>query len=339
MASQITKFNVGLFMTCGIGLALVAVIWLGVSHVFDKGRNYVTYFDESVQGLDVDSPVKYRGVHIGRVVSITVAPDSKVIEVKLEIEAGHELPVDIIAQLKAVGITGSMFVELDRRKPEEEGFIPSRSDFALPEQVVPSKPSNISELLKGIDDVFKNIESLDLEGISEKTKDALDNFNLAISEANVKGISAGIESSLESARGILNDRRWNDIIASVEGATQNLNSLMAKADKIMTTGQRTLHQVETVVADKQATVRSAVENFRRAMENANLFLEKGTSLFRGTEDSISHLERRLLVVLQNLEKASENLNRLTELLADQPSQLIFGEPPVPRKVEPEVQGK
>ena len=81
MASQRTKFALGLFVTCGIGIACFAIIGLGVSKFFEKGRYYATYFNESVQGLDVDSPVKYRGVSIGRVEGITVAPDAKLIQV------------------------------------------------------------------------------------------------------------------------------------------------------------------------------------------------------------------------------------------------------------------
>ena len=72
MASQKTKFAVGLFLVGGISVALVALIWLGVTRFFEKGHFYVTYFNESVQGLEKDGPVKYRGVTIGRVESISV---------------------------------------------------------------------------------------------------------------------------------------------------------------------------------------------------------------------------------------------------------------------------
>jgi len=88
--------------------------------------------------------------------------------------------------------------------------------------------------------------------------------------------------------------------------------------------------------DKQATIKAAIEDFKLAMENANIFLEKGSSLVSATDDSLAHLKRHLLVIAQNLEKASDNLNRVVELLADQPSQLLFGEPPSPRIVEPET---
>ena len=67
MATLKTKFMVGLFVVTGFSFAVVAVVWLGMSNYFEKGQYYVAYFDESVQGLDKDSPVKYRGVTIGSV--------------------------------------------------------------------------------------------------------------------------------------------------------------------------------------------------------------------------------------------------------------------------------
>ena len=257
MASTKTKFAVGLFVAGGISIALLAIIWLGLTRYFEKGQYYVTYFNESVQGLDKDSPVKYRGVTIGRVEKIGVAPDSKLIEVVLKIESGQKLGTDIVAQLKPVGITGSMFIELDQKKKDEPDHSPHLS-FPSKYPIVASKPSEISELLHGIDNVLDQLNSLDLEGISNKLKSALDSLNQAIVDANVKAISKNLASSLE------------------------------------TIDRKILEQVESTT---------------------------------------SHLDRHLATTGQNLEKASTNLNRLLELLADQPSQLLFGAPPPPRKVE------
>lgn len=111
MASLKTKFTVGLFVASGIGIGLLVIVWLGMSRFFEKGQHYAAYFNESVQGLQIDSPVKFRGVSIGRVDSIGVAPDSKLIQVILKIESGQTMDSRIVAQLKSVGITGSKFVE------------------------------------------------------------------------------------------------------------------------------------------------------------------------------------------------------------------------------------
>ncbi|MDY7036109.1 MAG: MlaD family protein, partial [Thermodesulfobacteriota bacterium] len=166
MATQKTKFWVGLFVTSGIGIALMAVIWLGMSRYFEEGSYYAAYFNESVQGLDKDSPVKYRGVSIGRVEKIGVAADSKLIQIVLKIETSQTLESDIVAQLKSVGITGSMFIELDLKQEGE----PDRSphlNFPSEYPIVASKPSDISELLQGINDALTHIQTIDLKGISD----------------------------------------------------------------------------------------------------------------------------------------------------------------------------
>lgn len=122
MASIKTKLTVGLFIAIGLAITIVAIIWLGMSKYLEKGQYYAAYFDESVQGLDKDSPVKYRGVPVGRVESVSVAPDGTLVQVimKIETKLGPEIEKesigDIVAQLKSIGITGIMFLELDRKK-------------------------------------------------------------------------------------------------------------------------------------------------------------------------------------------------------------------------------
>ncbi|MCP4374225.1 MAG: MCE family protein, partial [Deltaproteobacteria bacterium] len=120
MISLKTKFAVGLFVIIGLLISFVSILWLGMSHYFEKGQYYVAFFDESVQGLDKDSPVKYRGVSIGRVKSISAAPDHTLIQVILKMETEFKPAKELIAQLKSVGITGIMFIELDRKKKSDQ---------------------------------------------------------------------------------------------------------------------------------------------------------------------------------------------------------------------------
>ncbi len=332
MASQRTKFAVGLFVACGFGIAILAIIWLGMSHFLEKGKSYVTFFNESVQGLDKDSQVKFRGVAVGRVKSIGVAPDSKLIQVVFSLETGQSISKDIVAQLKSVGITGIMYVELDLRKKDEPDRSPT-VNFPAIHEIVPSRPSEISQIMQGIADVLTQVRSVDLPGISTKVKSTLDNINQTISDANVKGISKNIESSFEQVNRILDERRWDKIMVSVEEASGSLNTVIKKAGRSLNRVENTFARVEGIITEKENAIKSAIEDFRLAMKNANIFLEKGSSLVSGTDESLSQLKRHLLVVAQNMEMASENLNRLSELLVDQPAQMIFGEPPVPRNVE------
>jgi phospholipid/cholesterol/gamma-HCH transport system substrate-binding protein len=327
MASQKTKFIVGLFLVCGIGIALLAFIWLGMSRYFEKGRYYVTYFNESVQGLDKDSPVKYRGVSVGRVHSIIVAPDSKLVKVVLKIETGMVLDTNLIAQLKSVGITGSVFVELDQKLKDEPDRSPPLS-FPSEYPIVASKPSELGEILRGIDDILKNIKAVDLEGISAKIKSSLDTIETTVQEANVKGISRKAESSLDQLNRILNGPQWDKMLASTQETIQAANEFFVKGNATLTHAENAFAQARGIIADNEQTI-------REALENVNKVIEKTASLATGTDEAFSHLRQNLLVSAQNLERASENLNRFLEVLADQPSQLILGEPRPRRDMDPE----
>jgi phospholipid/cholesterol/gamma-HCH transport system substrate-binding protein len=338
MASQRMKFTVGLFVAGGSALAILAIIWLGMSRYLEEGRYYVTYFDESVQGLDRDSPVKYRGVPIGRVEAIGVAPDSRLIQVVMKIDADKPLDADIRAQLKTVGITGSMFIGLDRK---EEGEIDRSPPLSFPSEypVVPSKPSEITKLLQGLDEFLNHVRALDLKGISDKIKATLDNMDQMVADANLQEISLSVRSSLERLDGILDNERWDRILGGVEDASQTLNTLMGDAGLSLHQAKKAFARAEGMIADNEKTIQTAVKNFRKAAESADLILKKGASLVDGTDDTLTNLKRHLLVISQNLEKASENINQLTELLADQPSRLLLGTSPARRKLDTDVHKK
>ncbi len=269
MASQKTKFLVGLFLVCGIAIALLAFIWLGMSRYFEKGRFYVTYFNESVQGLDKDSPVKYRGVSVGRVNSISVAPDSKLVKVVLKIETGMVLDTNMVAQLKSVGITGSVFIELDQKKKDEPDRSPPLS-FPSEYPIVASKPSDLTEILRGIDDILNKIKALDLEGISAKIKSNLDTIETTVQEANVKQISRKVERSLDQLNQILDGHQWNKILASTQETIQAANEFFVKGNATLTQAENAFSQARGIIADNEQAVREALKNIHRIIEKNGL---------------------------------------------------------------------
>jgi phospholipid/cholesterol/gamma-HCH transport system substrate-binding protein len=314
MVNKKTKFFVGLFMTGGIALAIMAIIWLGMSRIFERGSNFAVYFDESVQGLSVDSPVKYRGVAIGRVEQIRVAPDSRLIEVILIIETDFKSEDDIVAQLKVVGITGAMFIELDRYKEGDESMTPELN-FPTDHPVLATRPSDISELFRGIDEIVQKLNMLDIGGISDqikltlthidesvvnsdiaelsaRMKEAVANFDSSVSKLDLDSISADIKKTLTSLNTNLDPQRWQGILTGVE---ETVNGLKAAAD------------------------------------NLNELLENSKGAVGETQAGIVSLNRQLSVIGRNLEQSSINLNILLENLAADPSQAIFSEPP-PRRL-------
>jgi len=203
MASIKTKFNVGLFVVLGFIIATITIMWLGISHYFEKGKLYAAYFDESVQGLNQDSAVKYRGVTIGRVDSIRVAPDATLIEVVMKIETDLKPGSNLVAQLKSVGITGIMFVELDHKKEGEPDYSPE-INFPSKYLVIATKPSDIKLYMEGFSKILREINSLDLQ------------------------------TSLE---------KWDSALGSVERAGNSFTDLSHNADKTITRLNRVIEQI------------------------------------------------------------------------------------------------
>jgi len=335
MASLKTKVTVGLFMLIGIVVAVVAIAWLGMSHYFEAGDLYAAYFDESVQGLDKDSPVKYRGVPVGRVVSIGVAPDSVLIEVVMRINPGLELEDyinDITAQLTSVSITGIVFVGLDRKR---EGYIDRtpKISFKSKYPVIATEPSDIKKYMEGLEDVLKQLNAMDVEGISNRVKNTLDRLDQTVEDAKINAISASIRASLSNLEKILDLKKWHAILDTMENAADSIDRFGEDAGQTVDQIKQMVSRLDKIVIDNEAGVSNAIRDFQNAMENADTLMADGSELINKSGSSISILVNHLLVTEQNLQSASENLNRFIEILANQPSQLIFSEPPAPRKVE------
>ena len=87
MAVPTNHWKLGLFVVASVVLALATVVFLGARSLRKDTVPFVTYFDESVQGLEVGSPVKFRGVVIGTVSHINIAPDRRHVETVSDVES------------------------------------------------------------------------------------------------------------------------------------------------------------------------------------------------------------------------------------------------------------
>ena len=220
MARKTSKFMIGLFVIIGVSIGLIAIIWLGASKYFEKGGTYATYFDESVQGLQKDSTVKYRGVDVGRVEKIRVAPDNALIEVVMKINLKGELQRSHIAQLKPAGITGIVFIELDRKGPGEQDLSPKLS-FASEYPIIASKPSDIKQILSGVQGVLENLNKIDAKGISEGIVSTVANLNGVITKVDNALAEKRLDEIIIEVKNTL--VKFQNFATNIEGEIQTLN--------------------------------------------------------------------------------------------------------------------
>jgi phospholipid/cholesterol/gamma-HCH transport system substrate-binding protein len=348
--AKTSNFMLGLFVTIGVFLAAAAILWWGASKYFQKGVPFVTYFDESVQGLQVDSSVKYRGVDVGRVEQIRVAPDNKLIAVVMKIELQGDVKRNTVAQLKAAGITGIVFVDLDRRSAEEADLSPKLS-FPPDYPVIPSRPSQIAQILTSIDAVMDKVKGIDLQAISGKvekeardlssqiqqTAKSVDNF---FQGPTTQGILKNVESATRRAdesllrlEKILAEGNLERILARTESAANQMDRTMARVDKALAEGnvEAALQEGRGVLQEAR-NVLSALKEEIRSMKLGETTLpikELAENLDRRTRT----IGNEIRALSKNLQVASEKLEIILENAANRPADFIFSGPPPLRREE------
>jgi phospholipid/cholesterol/gamma-HCH transport system substrate-binding protein len=318
MASVKTKFSVGLFVILGISAVFVFIVWLGMYEFFREGRRYVVFFDESVQGLNKDSAVKYRGVGIGRVESISVAPDGILIRIVLNLDEPLKQTEQVVAQIKSVGITGLMFVELERKKSGEVICRP-RLSFEPKYPVIATKPSEIKKLLTDIHDIVDRLKSIDVKRISELLVETLDKTNQTLTEAEVKNVSAAVQQTLAQTREVLDPQEWTRIRKNLLTASAGINQLIENAEN-------TVSDIDKALVEQNRRLSQTLQEFQNAAEQASFVIND-------THDRIKRIDPELYSTLKNLEGAGENINKLVQDLMDQPSMLFFSNPPPAKPIE------
>jgi len=314
MARKTSKFMIGLFVIIGVSIGLIAIIWLGAYKYFEKGGTYATYFDESVQGLQTDSTVKYRGVEVGRVEKIRVAPDNALIEAVMKINLKGELRRDYVAQLKAAGITGIVFIELDRKGPGEQDLSPKLS-FASEYPIIASKPSEIKQILSGVQGVLENLKKIDTKGISEGIVLTVANLNSVITKIDNALAEKRLDEIIVEAKNTL--VKVQNLATNIEGEIHALNlaktgahleSATAKIDKIVNSGE----------------IEAALKEVKETIGKLNQWVD------RLDKRSLT-ITNDVKVISENLRRASESLDMLIERVYASPSDLLFGQPPPPRR--------
>ena len=292
MARKTSKFMVGLFVTLGSILAVVAIIWVGATKYFEKGGMYVTYFDESVQGLQKDSIVKYRGVDVGRVEKIQVAPDNKLIGVVMKINLKEDLEHNAVAQLKAAGITGIMFIDLDRQDPRQPDLSP-KIDFPSEYPVIPSRPSEMSQIFAGINEIVQKFNQIDTKGISDQ-----------------------LIATTKSIESFFQGKEMAKILAKVEATAANLDKITERVEKAVAGGK-----LEEVLAETREALKGANTLIAKVQE------EISALKLPETMGKTRAIAREVETTSENLRRASETLDLFLERIYDRPPDLLFGQPP------------
>jgi phospholipid/cholesterol/gamma-HCH transport system substrate-binding protein len=264
-----TQLKLGLFALVALAAAAAVALALGL-HARTPTVRYHTYFDESVSGLEVGSSVTFRGVRVGNVASIGIAPDRVHIDVALDLAKPHLIELDVPtldARLQSSGITGVKFVNLE---PKAAGETPPVLAFAPDPAYIPAHPSLLSSLEARAEDLGRRVSVLvDHTTVAiDKLGGLVDEFHDARVATQLSAVLGHVDNAITDVRHTMKtiDRaalpeKVASTIGHVDAAASRLRDLLGKLDL-----GDDLAQTIRDIGDGARAFRELVEDLERSPE-------------------------------------------------------------------------
>ena len=304
MDSKVNFAAVGAFVI-GLGAVLVAtILWLAAGgELHHKVDLYRAISDESVAGLNINAPVKYRGVDVGKVKDIHLVPNNpEQVQLTFAIERGTPVKTDTVATLSTQGLTGIAYVELSGGSTNAPLLV-STVEGVPP--IIVTKPSLSARLEQVLTRVLGSVD---------KTSHALDGV---FTDQNKQALSATL-TNIAAITQTVADRK-----GLIDLALRNVDKTMANAAVVSARMNATLARIDKAADSFDAMSRQVDKTAAGAGETVTAV---GSDLQHLSGDVGPQLES----LMTELSTLSASLRRLSEQTERNPKSLVFGKTPVPK---------
>jgi ABC-type transporter Mla subunit MlaD len=354
MSLRANYYKLGLFVVGAVLSAVVTLLVVGSGRWFTPKLTVETYFNESVQGLDIGSKLKYRGVVIGDVTRISftytryqldrpMSERARYVLVEAELQprllggraaagdfadprnAAAEAERGLRVRLAPQGITGTSYLELDYVDPAANPAVPI--DWTPANIYIPSARSTLTSFVDAASEIIDRLHNLDIEGMVANLNRLLVTTNQRIGEIDTKALGKQTERTLakiETTMDGIASRRISDeavaLLKELRDTNADLRTTLAGA-------RTTIEDPAWRQVPKDAS--AAIADLRKVVSDPRLPATIGH-----LERTLSRLDRLtgggetdLASTIANLRQITENLRQLTEDAKRYPANVLFGLPP------------
>ncbi len=328
---EASRYKLGAFVAVAVLLIILSFFLVGLSELFEPKLTVLTVFRDSVEGLKVGSPVKYKGVSFGRVTRIAMQNQTGYIDVFMVIYSSSMDSIDpktkrisqsrtnsslfyyfnnlkeqgMRCSLQSSGITGGAFIELDDRKHATKQNLPE-IEVSVPEDVVyiPSRPSHVSAVIENISKTAEELAKINITGLAAQFKSTMARLDTKLAELKITEVTNKLTATLDLLNTRLKDPKLIDFIDKMDKISGKLEEGLDKFGKTFTA-----KKIDDLILDISKCIKALTE------------------LAGNVEDkmqTISELRRQLTATMSNL---NETLDAATELCTDiseNPTSLIRG---------------
>jgi paraquat-inducible protein B len=266
MSKQASPTLIGAFVAGAIGLIVAGVLIIsGGKLLLTDKTSFVLYFQGSVKGLNIGSPVTFRGVNIGAVtdIQLVVGDRDADIQIPVIIEIDNTKFIssqtgkprmdddDSIADLVKAGmraqlqlqslLTGQLFIQIDFY-PNTEANLVSNGKYSRAYQEIPTIPTPIEKIGKLLEDV-------PIDRILEHITSGIEGLDRLLSSEDLHESIAALRATLDDFRTLANnlDRQIGPVASRVNLTLDDARSALQKAGSTLEDVSGTLQRANTTL--------------------------------------------------------------------------------------------
>jgi paraquat-inducible protein B len=317
MSKKANTTIIGGFVVGAVALFAAGVLIFGTGKFLSERATFVMFFGGSVDGLNVGSPVLFRGVRVGEVTDVFLRFDpadmSTNIPVYVELvpnkivrvrgKAAPEKYIQMLvergmrAQLQVQSmVTSQLMVNFDFHPDKPIKLVGIETEY--PE--IPTIPSSFEELSKRIKDLpldeLINKLLLTVEGIERKV-------NSPELDKSITSLNEGVKDVRKLVRNI--DGQVGPLTSSIEKFVKNLQNTMKNADSKI---EQLASNIEKTSDAGRATLKTA-EKTLASIESMTAENSTLRYILADTLDQLSAAARSIRVMADYLERHPEALLR------------------------------
>lgn len=325
MSKQASKSLIGAFVLGAIFLFVAGIVIFGSGKFFTKVKKNVLFFEGSVKGLQIGSPVVFRGVQIGHVTDIILEVNSRdltaFIPVYIEVYQQRIVPIGedhrydqrflqaliekgLRAQLQLQSfVTGQLMVNLD--------FYPNAPirlvglEKRYPE--IPTIPSSLEQLTK-------RLEELPLKEIADRLNEAVAGINRLVNSPALQASIGSLNQLLKNSEALVKNLNTEigPLASDIRGTADAARTAFAQAEKTLRFDEGAPGQIASSLKETLSTANATLKETQTAVENLNGIVAQNANLgyeIGRTLEQVTELSRSLRVLADYLERHPEALLR------------------------------